>query len=81
MSLDHEIIRRRMRRNDSLGKMLGLLVACFATVLGVYHGHEPFVVLSRAVISGIVVAAILSFGTGVVHLANIENPTTKKQKR
>ncbi len=79
MSIDHNIIRRRLRRRDSLGKMMGVLAGCLATLVGVACGHEPFVVFSRAIISGVVVAIIISFATSVYHLANVENTVVKKE--
>lgn len=78
MSIDKELFRRRMRHSQPLGKLIGLLAACLATLVGVATGHAPFVILTRALISGVAVSLLLSFVTNVIHVANMETPPKKQ---
>lgn len=78
-NVNSEAIRRRMRHGLPLGKLVGLLAGCLATLIGIASGHEPFVIFSRALISGVAVAILLSFGLSVIHLANVEPPRTESK--
>jgi len=66
----HQIIRRRIRRYGSLGTVGGLMTACIVTLLGVSAGLEPDVILWRALVSGLAMSLLVSFGISVIYVAN-----------
>lgn len=54
------------------GLFAGLLTAAMLTLVGVFLGFEPHVVLIRATVSALIVGSTLSVGMAVVRLANVE---------
>jgi hypothetical protein len=47
------------------GRTTGLLAACLATLIGVWRGLDPEVILARAVSAGIVVGVLGVLVTGI----------------
>ncbi len=74
MSLQHHIMRRRMKRRGPLGTVCGLLVACGVTLIGLAVGLEPHVILWRASISAVLIGSLVSFGMSVIYVANSSRP-------
>ncbi len=70
MSLKEQLIRRRMKRNSAWGTVAGLLTACSATLIGTVSGLEPDVILLRALVSGVLMSLLVSFGISVIYIAN-----------
>jgi len=70
MSLANQIKRRRMKRRNSLGQVCGLLTACAVTLIGLAVGLEPDVILWRALVSGVLIGCLVSFGMSVIDVAN-----------
>lgn len=62
--------RRERQRKSQAQRPVGLLAAMFTgsvvTLIGVFSGVDPFVVLIRAVVSAALMAVLVSIGTMVI---------------
>jgi hypothetical protein len=70
MSLNEQILRRRIRRNGSWSTIIGLMTACVATLIGILSGLEPDIILWRSLTSGVLMGLLCSFGISVIYFAN-----------
>lgn len=75
MSTERLTRRQRLRRKSSFpaGMFAALLTAVCITLIGVAIGLDPFVILSRAVMSAILLGTLVSFGMSVVRLMHAES--------
>jgi hypothetical protein len=74
--MNQQIEERRERQRQSvaqrpLGIMAAMLTASLVTLIGVFSGVEPFDLLIRAMVSAILMGAIVSLGLGVIRVANV----------
>lgn len=76
MSLQNQIVRRRLKRKGPLARIAALLTASLVSLVGLGIGLEPHIILWRAVIASIVIGSIVSFGLSVVDVANITRNRT-----
>ena len=68
--------RQRHRREQQrlpFGFISAVLTACVVTLIGVFSGVEPFVVLVRAFVSATLLCALVSMGVGIIRTANVKN--------
>lgn len=72
--------RSRRTKRTPWGMLVALFTACFVTLIGVFSGFEPFVVLVRASVSAILLGGIVSLGSGVIHLANVGSRSRQDEK-
>lgn len=70
MSLQNQIVKRRIKRLGPIGKVVGLLTAGFVSLIGLAAGLSPEVILLRALIASITIGSIVGFGISVIHVAN-----------
>ncbi|MEO1526925.1 MAG: hypothetical protein AAFX06_15920 [Planctomycetota bacterium] len=64
---------RRARTTFPLGTFAAMLTAAFVTLVGVFLGLQPLVILTRAFVSAAVIGLVMSLGVSVVRLANAEH--------
>ena len=74
--MNQQIEERRERQRQSVaqrprGIMAAMLTASLVTLIGVFSGVEPFDLLVRAMVSAILMGAIVSLGLGVIRVANV----------
>ncbi len=55
------------------GRVIGLLTACGVTLIGVFYGIEPEIILVRALVAGSVLGTLTTI---VVHVLNALTKTT-----
>ena len=55
--------------------MCGLLAGSIATLIGVFSGLEPFVILLRATVASFTIGITVAIGMSIIHVANIPNET------
>jgi len=65
-----EIMRRQ--RTFPAGTLAALLTAIMVTLAGVAMQVEPITILTRALVSSLVVGSIVSVGVGVIRLADAD---------
>ncbi|MFK7765628.1 MAG: hypothetical protein AB8B55_00195 [Mariniblastus sp.] len=70
MKLEHNLATRRLRRKGPLGKVSALLTASVVALIGLTAGLEPHIILWRACVSAVLMGSLVSFGLGVIYLAN-----------
>ncbi len=70
MSLEHNLATRRLRRKGPLGKVSALLTASIVSLIGLSIGLEPHIILWRACVSSVLMGVLVSFGLGVIYMAN-----------
>ncbi|HMP78761.1 MAG TPA: hypothetical protein PKD54_04875 [Pirellulaceae bacterium] len=70
MRIESTIGVRRRRRQRGKAAACGLLTGCVVTLIGMTVGLEPHVILWRALLSGALMGVLVSFGMGVVQMAN-----------
>ena len=70
MSLQNQVVRRRIKRLGPIGKIVGLLTAGFVSLIGVAAGLEPQVILLRALVAAFAIGMVVAFGVSVIHAAN-----------
>lgn len=66
--------RERLKRNKKqppLAMLSAILTGCGVTLIGVFYGVEPFVVLTRALVSAVLIGTLVSFGLSVIRVANV----------
>jgi len=51
---------KRSTPKTPLGYIIGLLVACFVTLMGVIRGLDPDVILFRAICAGLVIGVVVT---------------------
>ncbi len=65
--------RKRHRRNQKqrpIAFMAAMFTGCVVTLIGVFSNVEPLAVLLRAVLSALLMGALVSLGVGVIRTAN-----------
>ena len=72
MSLESQIINRRIKRIGPLGKVAGLLTASLVVLIGLINGVEPQVILVRALIASCLIGITVAFGMSVIQVANMK---------
>ncbi len=70
MKLEHNLATRRLRRKGPLGTVSALLTASVVSLIGLSIGLEPHIILWRAFVSAVLIGSIVSFGLGVIYMAN-----------
>ena len=70
MSLESQIVNRRIKRIGPLGRVAGLLTASLVVLIGLVNGLTPEVILLRALIASMLVGTLVAFGISVVQVAN-----------
>ncbi len=70
MKLEHNLATRRLRRKGPLGTVSALLTASVVSLIGLAIGLEPHIILWRALVSAVLIGSIVSFGLGVIYMAN-----------
>ena len=70
MKLEHNLATRRLRRKGPLGTVSALLTASVVSLIGLAIGLEPHIILWRALVSVVLIGSIVSFGLGVIYMAN-----------
>ena len=70
MKLEHNLATRRLRRKGPLGTVSALLTASVVSLIGLAIGLEPHIILWRALVSAGLIGSIVSFGLGVIYMAN-----------
>ncbi len=70
MSLQNQIVKRRIKRLGPVGKIVGLLTAGLVSLIGLAAGLEPEVILLRALIASFAIGSLVGFGVSVIHVAN-----------
>jgi hypothetical protein len=70
MSLESQIVNRRIKRIGPLGKVAGLLTASLVVLIGLVNGLTPEVILLRALVASLLVGTLVAFGISVVQVAN-----------
>jgi hypothetical protein len=70
MELKNQILRRRLKRNSSWATVSGLMTASAVTMIGMVTGLEPDIILWRALVSGLLMGLLVSFGISVIYVAN-----------
>ena len=70
MSLETQIVTRRLKRIGPLGKVSGLLTASIVAFIGLAIGLEPHIILWRALIASVLMGSLVAFGLSVIHMAN-----------
>ncbi len=70
MSLESQIVNRRIKRIGPLGRVAGLLTASLVVLIGLVNGLAPEVILLRASIASMLVGTLVAFGISVVQVAN-----------
>ena len=70
MSLETQIINRRIKRVGPVGKITGLLAASLVATIGLFFGVDPQVILFRAIVASLVIGCVVSFGVSVIQVAN-----------
>ena len=70
MKLEHNLATRRLRRKGPLGTVSALLTASVVSLIGLAIGLEPHIILWRALVSSVLIGSIVSFGLGVIYMAN-----------
>lgn len=64
---------RRARNMFPLGTFAAMLTSVSVTLVGVFLGLQPLVILTRAFVSALVIGLLMSIGASVVRLANAEH--------
>lgn len=70
MSLQNQVVRRRIKRLGPVGKIVGLLTAGLVSLIGAIAGLEPEIILMRALIAAFTIGTVVAFGVSVIHVAN-----------
>ena len=62
----------RVRRTFPAGMFVSLLTGSIVTLVGIFSGLEPLVILVRSFVSAVVLGCLVSLGISIVRLANSE---------
>lgn len=62
----------RQRKAFPAGTLAALLTAVAVTLLGVCMGVESYTILTRAIVSSLLLGSIVSLGVGVIRLADTD---------
>ncbi len=62
----------RVRRTFPAGMFVSLLTGSIVTLVGIFSGLEPMVILVRSFVSAVVLGCLMSLGISIVRLANSE---------
>ena len=77
--------RRRARQRTSgrlrAGLLAGLLTAALVILLGALMRLEPYVILIRSTISGLLLSGLVSLGLSIVRLADSESRKHQRLRR
>lgn len=75
--------REKLRSQPAFpaGMFAALLTAAFVTLVGVFLGLEPFVILFRSSISAVVLGCLVSLGVSIVRLADSEYKKQQPERR
>ena len=72
--IQNRLVRRRYRKGFPIGSLTALLTGSLAALIGVCSGLEPFVISYRSFISALLLGTIVTIGTSIVQLANVQRP-------
>ena len=74
MSRDRVTRRKQLRGREAFpaGMFVALLTGASVTLVGVFHGLEPAVILIRSFVSAVMLGCLVSLGASIVRLANSE---------
>ena len=63
--------KERMRREFPAGMYVGLMTSAIVTLVGVFLGLDPTVILVRAAVSAAVLGGLVSLGINIVKTSNM----------
>lgn len=74
MSRKRQTPRASIRRQKAfpVGTLVALFTAISVTLIGVVLGVDPYTILTRAVVSSLVLGSVMSIGVGVIRLADAD---------